>query len=198
MGIPSPRTADYSVDPLFIERWSNRSFTGETLPDDVLFSALEAARWAPSARNAQPWRFIYAKRDSADWPIFFNLLNERNQAWAEKAGALILVASATSAPDQSGQTRPLPSHAFDAGAAWANFALQVARLGWATRAIGGFDKDAARVALDVPDGFALQVIVAVGKPADRDALPEEFRDRETPTGRAKVADLAWSGKFRAA
>jgi nitroreductase len=198
MGVPFPRQADYAIDPLFIQRWSNRAFTGDVVPDAVLFSAFEAARWAPSARNAQPWRFIYAKRDSADWPVFFGLLNERNQVWADKAGALILVVSATSAPDQTGNNRPLNSHAFDAGAAWANLALQVARLGWATRAIGGFDKEAARVTLDVPEGFALQVIIAVGKPADKDTLPEEFQDREFPTGRVKVTELAWPGKFRAA
>ena len=76
---PTPiRLSDYPVDPLFTGRWSARALTGEPIPETDLYTCFEAARWAPSAFNAQPWRFIYAHRDGGDWDALFSLLNAKN------------------------------------------------------------------------------------------------------------------------
>ena len=85
------RTADYPIDALFLERWSPRAFTGEAIPERQLSSLFEAARWAPSSYNSQPWRFLYARRDTEPWPRFLGLLNEYNQSWARNAAALVIL-----------------------------------------------------------------------------------------------------------
>ena len=88
-----PRQSDHPIDPLFTRRWSPRAFTGEHISESTLLSLLEAARWAPSAFNAQPWRFIYGRSDTPSWqPIFDNLV-EFNRGWAHRAAALIVVLS---------------------------------------------------------------------------------------------------------
>src|SRR5471032_3585935 len=75
----NPRVADYPIHPQFTDRWSPRAFTGESIPVDTLLSFFEAARWSPSAYNSQPWRFLYARRDTPNWERFLGLLNEFNR-----------------------------------------------------------------------------------------------------------------------
>ena len=188
------RNPDHPVEPLFVNRWSPRAYTGEDIPDSVLERSFEAARWAPSAKNVQPWRFVYAKRDSSSWPAIFGLLNARNRLWAERASALVVVLSKTT--DNEGA--PLVTHSFDTGAAWANFAHQALLSGWHTRAIGGFDRAAARTALGVPDGYAVEIVIAIGRQADRATLPDDFRGLEGPNGRRPLAAFVSEGRFPAA
>ena len=91
----NPRVADYAIHPQFTDRWSPRAFTGESIPEETLLSFFEAARWAPSAYNSQPWRFLYARRDTPNWERFLGLLNEFNRGWAQHASALVIVISKT-------------------------------------------------------------------------------------------------------
>lgn len=91
----NPRVADYPIHTQFTERWSPRAFTGESIAQETLLSFFEAARWAPSAYNSQPWRFLYARRDTPDWERFLGLLNEFNRGWAQHASALVIIASKT-------------------------------------------------------------------------------------------------------
>ena len=190
------RTPQYDIDPLFVNRWSPRSFSAEPIDDETLFRLFEAARWAPSANNAQPWRFIYAKRDSPQWPEFLGFLGSRNRQWASNASALILLVSKTThARNGSGEATPLLSHSLDSGAAWASLAFQAENLGWRTHAIGGFDRQKAREVAQVPDGFHVEVTIAVGRQADASALAEEFQVREKPSERIPVGDLVAEGTF---
>ncbi|HSB96549.1 MAG TPA: nitroreductase family protein, partial [Spongiibacteraceae bacterium] len=94
----SPRTTEHAIASQFIERWSPRSFTSEALPESTLLTFFEAARWAPSASNHQPWRFIYSLRDSDSWETFIDLLAENNRAWAHRAAALVVIVSKSTAP----------------------------------------------------------------------------------------------------
>src|SRR4051812_29920955 len=87
------RTSDHAIDPLFLERWSPRAFDGSEIPDADLMTMFEAARWAPSAFNSQPWRFLYAKRWDANWERFLGLLIPWNQGWAHSASVLIYILS---------------------------------------------------------------------------------------------------------
>ena len=87
------RNYKYDLIPLLIKRWSPRSFVQYEITDDDLFSLFEAARWAPSSYNGQPWRFIYAKRNSKDWNKFLNLLVDFNKSWAKNSSVLVVVIS---------------------------------------------------------------------------------------------------------
>ncbi len=186
------RQSGYPVHPLFLNRWSPRSFADRPVPDDVLFTVLEAARWAPSSNNDQPWRFFVARTEE-ERQKFLSFIRPNNRLWADRAPALVLLASHKRRPDGS----PNPAHAFDTGTAWGYLSIQAALLGLATRAIGGFDKEAARAALRVPDDFDLHAVIAIGYRGPREELPEPLREREWPTGRRSLHESVIEGGFPA-
>ncbi len=191
-----PRQSTHAIHPLFINRWSPRAFTGEAIDQATLHSLFEAARWAPSANNSQPWRFVYAHNGSQHWPELLQLLNEKNRAWAAKASALIVLLSKTThVRAGSDAATPLRNHSLDAGAAWAHLALQAEHAGWHTHAIGGFDRDQARVLLGVPQGYNVEIAIAIGKQASRDSLSAELQAREQPTQRNPLDSLIAEGRF---
>ncbi len=188
------RQTDLAVDPLFISRWSARALTAEAIGDTDLLTCFEAARWAPSAFNAQPWRFIYAHRDGADWERLFGLINAKNQIWAHRAGTLVFVISRKDFVFQ-GQTVPVGSHSFDTGAAWSNFAHQAHLLGYSTRAIGGFDRKAAPEALGLPGNYHVESVIAVGRRGRLEDLHETFHAQETPSERRPLSSFVFAGRF---
>ena len=141
------RRADHPIDDLFVDRWSPRAMSGEPIDEADLFVLFEAARWAPSAGNTHPWRILYARRDTEQWPLFFDLLVERNKVWCVRASALLLFISRTT-NEQTG--KPLVTHTYDTGAAWENLALQGTMRGLVVHGMAGFDYARARVALDFP------------------------------------------------
>lgn len=186
------RPVERGVDPRFVARWSPRAMSGAPVSAEALMRLLEAARWAPSSFNNQPWRFRYALAGSAHWPAFFGLLAEANRAWCGKAGALLVLLSKTTF-DHNG--KPARTHSLDAGAALQNLQLQGAGDGLVVHAMQGFDAEAARDVLGVPDELAVEVMAAVGHPAPPDTLPEPLRERERPSGRKPLADLVGEGPF---
>lgn len=191
-----PRQSDHPIDPLFTRRWSPRAFTGEPIPESTLLSLLEAARWAPSAFNAQPWRFIYGRSETPSWqPIFDNLV-EFNRGWAHRAAALIVVLSRKRylAPGST-ESQVNSSHSFDAGAAWASLAFQATLSGWHAHGLGGFNADGLRKALDIPEDYAIEAVIAVGKLGDRTTLPETLQAREFPNSRRPLSELVAEGHF---
>lgn len=190
------RHPDHPIATLFTERWSPRAFTGEPLPQATLDSFFEAARWAPSGFNAQPWRFIYAHRETADWAPIFDSLIPFNQGWAAQASALVVVLSRTAwVPPGKTEAQPHGSHAFDAGAAWQNLALQASLSGWAAHGIGGFDGKRLRGALGIPADHAIQAVVAIGRRGDKASLPEALQAREAPNERLPITQLVAQGRF---
>lgn len=186
------RTTDLPVEQLFLDRWSPRAFDETAISDQDLETLFDAARWAPSAFNWQPWRFLYAKRDSADWDRFLNLLVPFNATWASRASALVFVLSDTLIGEDA---KPSHSHSFDAGAAWALLALQATRLGFAVHGMTGVDFDKARAELLVPERFRIEAAVAIGRQGDKAILPEQLQQREQPSGRKPVAESAFAGNF---
>ncbi|WP_420144562.1 nitroreductase family protein [Sphingobium sp.] len=194
----TPRATTRAVDSLFLDRWSPRAFDSSAISQDDLDTIFDAARWAPSAFNYQPWRFLYAHRDSADWQRFLDILLPFNQSWVQHAGALIFVLSDTlSAAPGSQDFKPSHSHSFDAGAAWALLALQATRLGYHTHGMTGVDFDKARVELAVPDRFRIEAAVAIGRQGDKSILPEALQSREFPSDRKDIAEFAHPGNFAA-
>ncbi len=192
------RESEHDIDPLFLQRWSPRAFTGEAVPRSELLAMIEAARWAPSSYNSQPWRFLYALRGSAHWDGFLGLLNEHNRSWAQHAGAMVVLAS-NSLMRPPGAEREVPSHShsLDAGAASANFALQATRMGWQAHGMVGFDRERAFAELRVPQGYRVEAAYAVGRVGDPAQLPEALRARESPNGRRPLAEIALEGGFAA-
>lgn len=182
----------YPVDELFLDRWSPRAMAGEGVTDEELSTLFEAARWAPSSYNNQPWRILYARRETEQWPVFFGLLVAGNQAWAKDAAALLLFVSKETF-DFNG--KPYPTHSFDTGAAWENLALQATMLGLVTHGMQGFDYERARAELNIPEGFRVEAMIAVGRPGDPAQLSESLREREAPSGRKSLAEITCEGAF---
>ena len=190
------RQPEHEIDTLFVQRWSPRGFKAVEIDQQTLLQLFEAARWAPSAYNAQPWRFIYALKGSAQWPGFLALLSEYNHSWAAHASALVLIISKkTFFQADKQQTVAVKTHSFDSGAAWAHFALQASLKGWATHAVGGYDQQLARTRLNIPDEYHLEAIIVVGQQGSSDHLPEALQAREKPTTRRPLSSFVAEGQF---
>lgn len=186
------RRADHPIDNLFLDRWSPRAMSGEPIAQEDLMTLFEAARWAPSSYNNQPWRFLYARRDTEQWALFFDLLVEFNQSWARNAAVLVLFISKNTF-DTNGELSV--THSFDTGAAWENLALQGWLNGLVVHGMQGFDFERARTVLNVPEGFKVEAMVAIGKPGSIDVLPAELRERELPSDRRKLEETICEGRF---
>jgi nitroreductase len=190
------RKADHPIDRRFIDRWSPRAFEPRPVTFDQLASLFEAARWAPSCVNSQPWRFVYAMRDTPDWQRFLDLLTPNNQAWAKNASVLVIACSHTqmSFPGASSVV-PSPTHSFDTGAAWMQLALQAVEQGLQTHAMAGFDRERAAKDLDIPSDYRVEAAIAIGWPGDKSALPEALQAREVPSPRHAISRFAFAGRF---
>lgn len=188
----STRKADHPIDNLFLDRWSPRAMSGEEIPEAKLMALFEAGRWAPSSNNNQPWRILYARRNSEHWPLFFDLLVDANKLWARNAAVLLLFISKTTF-DHNG--KPSVTHSFDTGAAWQNLALQGFLKGYVVHGMQGFDYERAKATLNIPDGYRVEAMAAIGRPGDKESLPEELRKREVPNDRRKLEQSVCEGPF---
>lgn len=187
----NPRQAAVDIDPAFVDRWSPRAFDDAPLDDAQVAALFEAARWAPSSSNEQPWVFVYA-RSTADRARFADLLSGGNRNWAPRAPLLIFLATRRTIARNGRVNR----HAgFDAGAAWMSLALQARRLGLHAHAMGGFDQERAYVALGLdPEAHEIMVAIAVGRRAEPvDVLPEDLVERERPNGRVETERFVFEG-----
>jgi nitroreductase len=180
-------TTSTPVHPLLAQRWSPRGFDQtHRLDDRALLALLEAARWAPSANNSQPWRFLPARRGDEDFAELVELLAPGNRAWAPAASALVLVVAQTT--DEEG--RPRPWALYDTGQAVAALTVQAEADGLSTHQLGGFDADAAREVLGLDDSLTPVVLVAIGQHQPDAGLPEPLATRERATRtRASLEDL---------
>ncbi len=186
------RKADHPIHPLILNRWSPRAMSGEKISEEELMSLFEAARWAPSSYNNQPWRFLYAKRETPHWEKFFNLLVDFNKSWSDKAAVLGVIVSENIFEKTK---KPSVTHSLDAGAAWENLALEGHHRKLVVHGMQGFDYQKAKNDLKVPDEFDVLAMFAIGKPAPKESLPAELQKRETPSTRKKVAEIAFEGGF---
>ncbi|OGT97292.1 MAG: nitroreductase [Geobacteraceae bacterium GWB2_52_12] len=173
------RHAEHPIDQIFLDRWSPRAMSGEDIPLEELLTLFEAARWAPSSGNNQPWRILYARRSSEQWPLFFDLLTDSNKVWCDRAAALLVIISCTTFPNG----KPCRTHSYDCGAAWMSLALQGSMKGYVVHGMEGFDYEQARNLLKIPDGFVVEAMAAIGLPGKKDDLPEKLQAREIPNER---------------
>lgn len=195
MTLPDPlrhRSSEHPIEEIFLQRWSPRAMSGERVSKEQLMTLFEAARWAPSTYNEQEWRFLYAMRETDQWPLFFDLLVEANQVWCQDASTLVVVLSHKFF-ERNG--KPNVVHTFDAGAAFENLALQGAAMGLVVHGMAGFDQEQARTTLTVPDEFEIDAMIAIGKPGDPSTLPQQLQEREQPTNRKPLSQIVAEGKF---
>ncbi len=185
------RETNYNIDDIFLNRHSPRAMSGEAVSKEELMTLFEAARFAPSAYNAQPWRFIYAMRDTKDFEKLFSFLVDFNKDWCVRAGALIVTISKKTSG--SGD-KPNRTHSLDTGAAWENLALQAQTLGLVAHGMSGLDYDMAKTKLGIPDDHAVEMMIAIGKPGKIEDLPEIIRTGETPNDRRPLEEIVFEGE----
>lgn len=187
------REAQHPIDEQFTKRWSPRSMTGEEIDDNELMALFESARWAPSSYNAQPWRFIYAKRNTEHWDKLFSLLVEFNQMWCKNAAALVLIISKKTFEHNS---QPNGTHSFDTGSAWMSLALEASKRSLVAHGMAGFDYEKARSTFNIPDDYNVEAMFAIGKHGRKEDLPEELQKMEEPSDRKPLNDIVWEGSFK--
>jgi nitroreductase len=190
--VPNNRVPDAAVNPMFLDRWSPRAFDPTPLPEEDVASVFEAARWAPSCNNEQPWLFVYGT-SKEERNSFLEILNERNRLWAVNAPVLaVLFAKRTFA--RGG--KPNRWAGLDCGAAWVSLAFQARMMGLYAHGMAGFSQTKAYELLNVPEEmYEAMCAIAIGAYGDRDNLPDEIREREWPNTRKPLAQVAVKGKF---
>jgi nitroreductase len=186
------RESTYPILPLLLSRVSYRAFSEERLTEDELMSLFEAARWAPSSYNNQPWRFVYARRGEKEWEILFNVLTDSNKSWCNKADTLVAVISRN---DFEYKNKPSRTAQFDTGSAWMSLALEAHSKNILTHGMEGFDYDALRKNLQIPDSFTIEAMIAIGKPGNKEELPEDLRKKEVPSTRKPLNEIVAKGAF---
>lgn len=185
------------VLPVIHARWSPRSFSDREVPAADLVRVFEAARWAASSNNEQPWRFLVGVLGSSTYEKIFSTLGGFNKDWAGSAPVLILGAARTTFAYKG---RPNAYALYDLGAATAHLALQAEALGLKTHQMGGFDHEAARKAFEIPEEYALGAVIALGYQGEPAALSQEnlLAGEVAPRTRKPLQEIVFSAWDEAA
>jgi len=186
----------FPIHDLLARRWSPRAFDpAREVSDDVLHRLFEAARWAPSSFNEQPWRFIVARRniDPAGFEKAIGCLVEPNQVWARQAPVLLLTAISTKFA-RNGSDNRCAEH--DLGLAVGNLSVQATHEGLHIHQMGGVKLDAVKAAYGIPEGFEPLTAIAIGHPTSRATLPPDLKEAEiAPRVRKPFDDMVFSGNW---
>jgi len=186
------RESGFPLQELFLKRISYRAFGDERLTEEELLSLFEAARWAPSSYNNQPWRFVYVRSTDPEWNDFFNTLVDFNKLWCKRADTLVVVITKHTF-DHNG--KPSATASFDTGAAWMSLALEATSRNIIAHAMEGFDKKEMEKLLHISEPYSVQAMIAIGKRGKTEDLPEELQKEEKPSNRRPLAEILFRGKF---
>lgn len=184
------RQAEFPIDNDYLNRWSPRAFQNKPVPEDVLMRVFEAARWAASSYNEQPWRFLLA-RTPEDLEKFGEFLVPAN-GWAKKAPVLVLTLAKKTF---SHNDTPNRVYQHDVGAASAYMALAATQNGLYAHGMAGFDPDLARATLGIPTDYDLMAMWAIGYKGEPETLPEPLQEREKPSDRRPMSEILMEGEF---
>jgi len=181
----NPAPVEFPVNELIQNRWSPRAFSDKPVPQEVLRSLFEAARWAPSSSNEQPWAYIVATKDDAEnFEKSLGALVEFNANWAKKE----LAFAKNNAPNRNAQ--------YDVGAASLQLSIEATARGLVVHQMAGFDPETAREAYDIPQGWEPIAAMAIGYPGDAASLPEPLQSREkAPRSRKRIREFVMSGQW---
>jgi nitroreductase len=194
--VPAVKIADASagLHPLIRHRWSPWAFSERPVGNEELRLLLEAARWAPSSANEQPWRFIVAPR--SDEPAHSKLIDTvvpKNREWAESAPVLMLTVAKTTF-SHNGSPNPYAFH--DVGLAMGTVLTQATALGLSLHQMGGFDREKARANFQIPEGYDPVAVTAIGYAGSPDSLPERLKQQSsTPRQRKSLNELAFGSEW---
>ena len=190
----NPAPVEFPVHELIQNRWSPRAFSDKAVPQEVLRSLFEAARWAPSSSNEQPWAYIVATKDDAEnFEKSLGALVEFNANWAKKAPVLVIAVAQlafakNNAPNRNAQ--------YDVGAASLQLSIEATARGLVVHQMAGFDPETAREAYDIPQGWEPIAAMAIGYPGDAASLPEPLQSREkAPRSRKRIHEFVMSGQW---
>jgi len=177
--------------PVIHTRWSPRSFADRAVTPALLAKVFEAARWAASSSNEQPWRWVVGLRNTPTHDLIFNALVPGNQIWAGQAAALIL---GTAHAKYARNDAPNRVALYDLGAATAYLTLQATALGLVAHQMGGFDMDGARKSLEIPEDYVIGSVIALGYQGEPAALDNEklLQQEETPRQRKPLSEIVYS------
>ena len=184
------RITEYEVNDIFLNRYSPRAMSGESILKEELMTMFEASRWAPSSRNEQPWRFLYTTKETFDFDLFLSFLLENNQTWCRNAGALVIGLSKKTSNDGIVNIK----HSLDTGSAWENLALQGTNMGLVVHGMGGYNEELLRKELQVSDDYQIELMIAIGRPGKIEDLPEKLQEREKPSQRKNLDEIVFEGK----
>jgi nitroreductase len=189
-----PATTDFPVHDLIRHRWSPRAFSDKPVEPAVLASLFEAARWAPSSSNEQPWAYLVATKDNPeDFAKTLSVLVEFNAAWAKNAPVLALAVSHLKFQSNGNPNR---NAFYDTGAATVLFSLEATARGLYIHQMAGFDPGKAKQVFEIPDDWEAIAAFAIGYPGETDSLPQKLQDREVaPRTRKPLAEFVMSGRW---
>jgi nitroreductase len=193
--LAKPAPVEHPIHELLASRWSPRAYAGDRpVAPEVLAQLFEAARWAPSSSNEQPWSFIVGIKGRETWNKLFDTLVPGNQAWTRNAPVLMLGLARKTFQKSGSPNR----HAmYDLGQAVSMLLIQATSLGLITHQMAGFDPEKARSTFQVPDNYDIGAVIAIGYQADPSTLPTELRERETaPRTRNSIDTFVFEGDFR--
>jgi nitroreductase len=186
------RHADHDIDPSFVRRWSPRAMSGAPVAASEVARLIEAARFAPSSGNGQPWRFVRAMAGTPAFSSFHGLLAAGNQDWSARAGALVLLCGKTTRRDG---VSPARLYMLDCGAAWMSLALQATAQGLVVHAMEGFDHVKAKEVVRAPSDVEPLIMIAVGMPGNKALLSEAHQGIEAPNARHPQPQFVVDGRF---
>jgi nitroreductase len=189
-----PAPSDFPVHELIRERWSPRAFADKSVPQNVLRSIFEAARWAPSSYNEQPWAYLVATRDDKDtFQKMLSVLVQFNADWAKGAPVLALAVSELTFANNNAPNR---NAYYDTGAASAQLSVEATAHGLSVHQMAGFDPEKARQVFGIPVGWEAIAALAIGYPGDPASLPQQLKDREmAPRTRKPISEFVMSGHW---
>jgi nitroreductase len=189
-----PAPTNFPVHDLIRNRWSPRAFSEKPVEDEVLASLFEAARWAPSSNNEQPWAYLVAtKDDTENFAKKLSVLVDFNAGWAKGAPVLIL---AVSELNFHANGKPNRNAFYDTGAATALLSVEATARGLVVHQMAGFDAVKAKHVFEIPEGWEPIAAIALGYPGDPQSLPQGLRDREVaPRTRKPLTEFVMSGRW---
>lgn len=194
--MPSKRVSEWPIDNAFLKRHSPRAFSKEKITESMLLTLLEAARWAPSSLNIQPWRFVYSLRGDQAWNGLISSLRPYNHTSACSASALVVFASNRfNLPEGTEDPVPNPFHVFDTGAAWSCFSIQAAMSDWYVLPMGGFDPAAIAKNIRLPSDYSVHIVAAIGRMLDPSALTTNLGQNDAANNRRPLSETAFLGHF---
>jgi nitroreductase len=188
-----PAATDFPVHDLIRDRWSPRAFANKPVESAVLASLFEAARWAPSSYNVQPWAYLVATKDDAkNFEKMLGVLVEFNAGWAKEAPVLVLAVAGLKLLDGN----PNRNAFYDTGAATALLSVEATARGLGVHQMAGFDSAKAKTVFDIPADWEPIAALAIGYPGHPDSLPQGLRDRElAPRTRKPLSEFVMSGRW---